>query len=516
MSFKVAFIGAGNMGFPCPSFNDPDYPEDVGFEVVGGTGFVRSMFTDLMSVPEFHDIEVSFTDSDERNLRIVTELCQKDLDANEIPIKIQATTNRREALKDAKYIFNSMRVGDDQVYANDTEIPLKYGVDQCFADTVCAGGIMYGQRMIAAMGEICKDIREVSRPDVLQINDCNPNPMVVWACNTYYGVNTIGCCHGVVFCTKQIGKVLGINYKDLDIIAAGLNHRTFFLSIKHNGEELKDILLQAYYDHPDIHKQEKVRVDVLKNFGCISTETNGHLSEYVSWYRNDPEKLKKWISMDTFAGGETAGFLRLCSDGRMWYEEDCENWIHGPAKKYDGSDRSQEHGSYIVEALETGRVYREHLNVINHGAIKNLPDDCVVELPVYVDRNGINVPVLGELPTGIAALCSASVSVERLSVMAAVEGNIEYLRQAMLLDPLVGACCDPDDVIQMIDEFLIADADYLPQYRQEVEEAKKRWAQREENHTLIQGKPYMAGARLPLKTLEELKEEKRLFEISKK
>ncbi len=504
MSFKVTFIGAGNMGFPCPSFNDPDHPEDVGFEVVGGTGFVRQIFTDLMSVPEFHDIEVSFTDKNEKNLRILTELCQRDLDANGIHIKIHATTDRREALKGAKYIFNSMRVGDDAAYAADTEIPLKYGVDQSFADTICAGGIMYGQRMIAEMREVCKDIREVAAPDAIQLNDCNPNPMVTWACNTCFGVHTIGLCHGVVFCTQQIGKVLGIDYKELDIVAAGINHQTFFLSIKHNGVELKDKLLQAYYDHPEICSQEKVRVDVLKNFGYICTETNGHLSEYVSWYRTDPNKIKDWIGMDSFTGGETAGFLRLCTEGRIWYEADCENWMNGPTKKYDGSQRSQEHGSYIVEALETGRLYREHLNVINNGAIKNLPDDCVVELPVYVDRNGLNVPIIGDLPVGIAAICSQSIFVERLAVLAAIQGDINYLRQAFLMDPLVGAACDPNEILQMVDEMLIAQEAFLPQYKEEIQRAKERW----NTQKRIQPKPYLAGVRRQPKTLAQLQAEK--------
>ncbi|MBQ7006701.1 MAG: alpha-glucosidase/alpha-galactosidase, partial [Oscillospiraceae bacterium] len=82
MSFKLAIIGAGSVGF------------------------TRTLFTDLMMVPEFHDIEVAFTDINQHNLDMVTTLCQRDLDENGVPIKIHATLDRREAFKDAKYIIN--------------------------------------------------------------------------------------------------------------------------------------------------------------------------------------------------------------------------------------------------------------------------------------------------------------------------------------------------------------------------------------------------------------------------
>ena len=97
--------------------------------------------------------------------------------------------------------------------------------------------------------------------------------------------------------------------------------------------------------------------------------------------------------------------------------------------------RSEEHGSYIIEGLETGRPYRGHFNVINQGHITNLPDGCCIEIPGYVDKNGMNMPVVGDLPLGCAATCSASVHVQRMAVEAAVHGDVTLLKQAMLHDP---------------------------------------------------------------------------------
>ncbi len=173
MAFKIAFIGAGSIGF------------------------TRGLLRDLLAVPEFHQIEVAFTDINQRNLEMVRELCQRDIDENKLMITIEATTDRREALKDARYIFNVVRIGGLEAFQHDVDIPLKYGVDQCVGDTLCAGGIMYGQRGIAEMLKICKDIREVAAPECLLLNYANPMAMLTWACNRYGGVNTVGLCHGV-------------------------------------------------------------------------------------------------------------------------------------------------------------------------------------------------------------------------------------------------------------------------------------------------------------------------------
>ena len=135
---KIAFIGAGSIGF------------------------TRRLLADILTVPEFRNIEIAFTDINRNNLDMVTRLCQRDIEANGLDIKIQATLDRRAAFKDAKYVISCVRIGMLEAFTKDIEVPLRYGVDQCVGDTLCAGGIMYGQRDIAAFEGFCKDIREVA------------------------------------------------------------------------------------------------------------------------------------------------------------------------------------------------------------------------------------------------------------------------------------------------------------------------------------------------------------------
>lgn len=211
---KIAFIGAGSIGF------------------------TRQLLSDLLTVPEFQkDMEIAFTDINEKNLQMVTRLCQRDIDENGLSIKIHATLDRREAFKDAKYVINCVRVGMLEAFAADVEIPLKYGVDQCVGDTLCIGGILYGQRGIHTILEFCKDIREVAAPGCILLNYSNPNAMMTWACNKYGQVETYGLCHGVTHGHAQIAQALGRDPKDVDIICAGLNHQTWYISVKTDGVE---------------------------------------------------------------------------------------------------------------------------------------------------------------------------------------------------------------------------------------------------------------------------------------
>ena len=302
---------------------------------------------------------------------------------------------------------------------------------------------------------------------------------------------------------------MGYEQKDIDIICAGINHMTWYISVKHNGEELNDRLLAALEADEEVAKTEKVRIDMMKRFGYFSTESNGHLSEYVPWYRKHTDKIMDWIDLGVWINGETGGYLRVCTEGRNWFETDFPNWLKEPPMEYDYEKRSNEHGSYIIESLETGRVYRGHFNVVNNGCITNLPDDAVVEVPGYVDTHGINIPRIGDLPLGPAACCMSNITVQRLAVEAGAHGDINLLRQAMMMDPLVGAVCDPNAIWQMTDEMLIAEAEWLPQYADEIERAKERWAKAEREGTLIPPIVTKGAARLHTKTVEEMAQDKK-------
>lgn len=499
MPLKIAMIGAGSIGF------------------------TRRLMGDLLTVPEFADTTFAFHDLSEHNLDMVTQLARRDIAGNNLPAQVVPTLDRREAVADADYVICTIRQGGLRAFQTDIDVPLKYGIDQCVGDTICAGGIMYGQRGIAAMLDFCRDIREVAKPGALLLNYANPMAMLTWAANQYGGVKTVGLCHGVqgahhqiASCVEhwaksegQIGPDEKVTKKDVDVIFAGINHQTWCLRAEWRGIDLIPRLLELFEAHSRFPETEKVRIDVLRRFGYYSTESNGHLSEYLPWYRKRLDEINKWIDMSSWINGETGGYLRVCTEGRNWFETDFPNWMTQDPPQFTPEKRSEEHGSYIIEGLETGRVYRGHFNVVNNGHVTNLPNGCIIEIPGYVDKNGLNMPVVGDLPLACGATCSASVRVQEMAVKAAVTGDVTLLKQAMLHDPLVGAVCDPEEIWQMTDEMLVAQAEWLPQYAASIDDARARLAAHEADGTRVKTMDGFQGmARQHTKSVEEMAQAK--------
>lgn len=495
MPLKIAMIGAGSVGF------------------------TRRLVQDILTVPELSGTHFAFHDLSDHNMDMVTQLCRRDIEANGLSATVTPTLSRRDAVTDADYVLCMIRQGGLEAFQTDIDIPLKYGVDQCVGDTLCAGGLMYAQRGIAAVLDFCKDIKELAKPDVLLLNYANPMAMLTWACSQYGGVQTLGLCHGVQGAHWQIKNVIELWAKthgylgeeetikrreEVDAVFAGINHQTWCIKAEWRGIDMIPHLLEAFEAHPEYAQTEKCRIDVLKRFGYYSTESNGHLSEYLPWYRKRVGEINDWIDLSSWINGETGGYLRVCTEGRNWFEKDFPNWMTQDTPKYTPESRSEEHGSYIIEGLETGRIYRGHFNVVNKGHITNLPDGCIIEIPGYVDKTGINMPVVGDLPLACAATCSASVRVQQMGVEAGVHGNVLLLKQAMLHDPLVGAVCNPEEVWQMTDEMLVAQAEWLPQYAGEIKAAARRLDEAVANGTRVKLLETEGAARLHTATVEEM------------
>ena len=482
----------------------------------GSIGFTRRLVRDILSVPEFAETRFAFQDISQDNLDKVATLCRRDIAANGLPSTIDAVLERKAALEGADYVINTARVGGLAGFRSDVEIPLKYGVDQCVGDTICAGGLMYGQRTVPMVLELCEQIERYAAGRLL-LNYANPMAMNTWAALDQGKVQIVGLCHGVQGGHHLLAHLLerhvngerqpqDLGYRrvakaDVDIVAAGINHQTWYLRVLFDGKDWAADLLPLFEANAKIRQREKVRMDIIRRFGYFSTESNGHLSEYLPWYRKRSGEIGDWISTDAWIHGETGGYLRVCTEGRNWFETDFPKWLAEPPWQYGEDKRSDEHGSYIIESLETGRVYRGHFNVRNGGVVANLPADAVVEVPGYVDRNGLSIPVVGDLPLGCAAICNNSIQVQRMATRAAVCGDVELLKQAVLLDPLVGAVCNPPEVWQMVDEMLVAQAQWLPQYAGAIDAARKRLAS---SPSLARGDA-KGAVRLKTRSVAELK-----------
>ncbi|NLD59452.1 MAG: alpha-galactosidase [Clostridiales bacterium] len=421
----------------------------------GSIVFCKTLVLDIMATPSLRDSEFALMAPTTRNTSQVEAFFNKVIEKEGLPAKVWITTDRREALKNADYVVLCFQVGGNTAYALDCEIPLKYGVDSCIGDSMGPGGVFRALRSIPVIRELCKEVRELC-PKALILNYVNPMAMIGWALGQE-GVDYVGLCHGVQTTLDLIAGYCGVNKKDVDFLCAGINHMGWFLQIEKDGVDLYPKFREVM-EEPGHYINEKVRAEVLRNFGYFCTESTGHLSEYLPYFRKNQKALDLYCDEPGF-GGETNAYFKFSTyvqnkyGGRLLDNEP----IALPR-------RSVEYCSYILEAIETGVPFRFNGNVLNHGMIENLPVDCCAEGPLYADAMGVHRTIVGKLPDQLAMLNMTNINVQRLAVRAGYSGDPEHIVHALAMDPLTSAVLTLSEIRRMASEMLEAEREWLPQF----------------------------------------------------
>ncbi len=232
----------------------------------------------------------------------------------------------------------------------------------------------------------------------------------------------------------------------------------WFLKLEHQGKDLNPIL-RANIEKPEYYVNEKVRCEVMRHLGYFMTESTGHLSEYLPWFRKNRKALELYCDQPDFGGATGAYYKRAVQIAEKFEKVD-------PLSIEDTAlgRRSTEYCSYIIEAHRTGRIFKLNGNVRNDGYITNLPQGCCVEVPVYVDRMGLHPAVVGDLAPQCAAANLTNIIVQNLAVEAALAGDPELAANAVAFDPLTAAVCTLAEAREMTAEMLAAEAQWLPQF----------------------------------------------------
>ena len=225
----------------------------------------------------------------------------------------------------------------------------------------------------------------------------------------------------------------------------------------------KDELVAAFEAHPVYSRQEKVRIDVLKRFGVYSTESNGHLSEYLPWYRKRPDEIAQ---VDRHVRLDPRRDRRLppplAPRTRNWFETEFPQFLEEAGKPIDPAERSNEHASHIIggagDRPRLSRPFqrqeqRRHHQPAGRRDHRDRPASSTASASTWSPASRCR--------EACAATCIASINVQRMSVHAAITGDLDLLKLAVLHDPLVGAICTPDEVWQMVDEMVVAQAEVV-------------------------------------------------------
>jgi alpha-galactosidase len=424
----------------------------------GSIVFCKTLFMDIVATPALRDSEFRFMSRTRPKLDRIKSFADRVIQANDLKASTMVTTDRDEALRDADYVIVMLQIGGVEAFRKDYEIPMKHGVDQCIADTLGPGGVFRALRTIPVMMEIARDMQRLC-PGAVLLNYVNPMAAVCWALGKVPGTRFVGLCHGVQTTLDLIAGYVGLPKEEIDYLAAGINHMGWFLDMKHKGKDLYP-RFKELCEKPEYYINEKVRIEAMRHFGYFMTESTGHLSEYLPWFRSSKEALGLYCDEPAF-GGETGAYLKWCEliAARMEQVNVLEE------ESTDISGRSVEYCSYILEALETGKTFKFQGNVRNDGFITNLPDGCCAEVPVFADKQGLHPVRVGNLPPQCAALNLMNVNVQGLAVEAAVTGDPELAMAACAIDPLTSACLTLRQIREMVAEMLEAEAQWLPQFR---------------------------------------------------
>lgn len=469
-----------------------------------GSGFCPTLCRDVLLTPGMERGEFRLVDVDGDRLGTMMKVVGKlivDTGRGE-GWKVRGSVNRREVMGGTDYAICCVEVSGLACVHMDNDIPLKYGVDQCIGDTVGPGGLFKGLRTVPVFLDILRDLRELA-PGAIMLNYTNPMSMLVLAAGRAVPeVPVVGLCHSVQGTSHLLAGYAGVPYEEMEWECAGVNHLAWFTKLRHKGQCLYDKVLYAKFaaeieegireaeaglvdfrtdvkwkwgDNAEVkYKQtDLIRKDMCVQFGAFITESSGHLSEYLPYYRKNEEGRK--LLRLRYDGGSRF-YANNWPDWRRNADEHRNKLVSGEAAVE--LKRSWEYASWIIEAREKDSPYRIHGNVMNNceragvrgsgeggKLITNLAGDGAVEVACMVDRNGVNPTRYGALPAQMAAVCRSQQSYFDLAATATIEKSVEAGVHALMLDPLTQAVLSPREIRKMGLEMFAAEREYLPGYK---------------------------------------------------
>ncbi|MEX0655219.1 MAG: alpha-glucosidase/alpha-galactosidase [Phycisphaeraceae bacterium] len=465
-----------------------------------GSGFCPTLCRDVLMIPGNDRGEIRLCDLDADRLGMMHKVIERLIRelGKEKGWKVRSSTDRRELLPGTTYAVCCVEVSGTECVKHDNDIPLKYGIDQCIGDTIGPGGLFKSLRTIPVFLDILRDMRDLC-PGALMLNYTNPMSMMVLAAGRAVPeVPVVGLCHSVQGTSHLLAKYADVPYEEMAWECAGINHLAWFTRLEHQGRNLYDTVLyekfarelkagikeaeqgKAAFDSRGHNEGEQtwehgdlVRKDMCLHFGAFITESSGHLSEYLPYYRKHDEGRK--LLRARYEGGS------------RFYASNWPTWRKNAdahrAKLLSGEadfelQRSWEYASWIIEAMEKDSPVRIHGNVMNHASlpgkanpgeagklISNLPGDGAVEVACMIDRNGVHPTRYGALPPQMAHICASNMAMYDLGATACIERSKEAAIHALLLDPLTAAVCCPHEIKQMTLELFDAEQQFLPGYK---------------------------------------------------
>lgn len=443
----------------------------------GSLFFGRQSIWQMVHSKYLNNGTLALVDTDEERLAKMVRLAEMVARENNVPLKVEGSTDRRQVLKGADFVVLSFAEESVKYRGIDCEVSLKYGIRMCSGDTIGPGGIFRAMRELPVIMECANDIEELC-PDAWVINYINPSTVHGIALSRYAPkLKSFALCDshhmphkkasyavraGIISSGKEFTAELD---RKFDFRVAGVNHFTWLLKAEYDGQDVMapiaeslrksagtennggDIGAKALHNHA-------ITYELYDIFGYIPTCT-AHTKEYVRYWQGLGKTqdaippLKIWETEDRYKRHE-----------EMWRQVD--DFISGniPIADYMKTF-GPDHATDIIENMVGGLGKRFFINTLNHGAVTNMNDDAFLELLCEVSMDGAKPLHVGEMPRGIRGMQELILDTHELTAEAVVERSFTKLRRAMMTDPLVNSIHDADMIIK---ELLERERDMLPKY----------------------------------------------------
>ena len=425
----------------------------ITFMGAGSTVFAKNVLGDVLLTEALRECEIALYDIDGQRLEdsylLITMLNEKLAGGVAKVNKFLGVEQRKDALRGADFVVDAIQVGlYDPCTIIDFEVPKRFGLRQTIADTLGIGGIMRTLRTIPVLEDFARDMEEVC-PNAWFLNYTNPMAMLAGYMQRYTGVKTVGLCHSVQVCSKNLLRALDIQVDGFTDLIAGINHMGWLLEIKDlKGNDLYPLIRErALKKNAEEKHGDMVRFDYIRRFGYYCTESSEHNAEYNPFYIKSkyPELIDRYnIPLDEYP--------RRCVNQIAGWEAQREKLLAG--EDLGEFKRSHEYASRIMEAIVTDTPYKIGGNVLNTGLITNLPHNACVEVPCLVDGMGIHPTVVGDLPEICAAMNRTNINVQLLTIEAARTRKVEDIYRAAMLDPHTAAELSIDDIVALCDALI--------------------------------------------------------------
>lgn len=435
---KFAFIGAGSLDF------------------------TKDLVRDILTFDAFRDAELYLMDINPTRLDYAVKGVQKIIDAGKYPATVKGTLDRKEALKDADGVLITILQGGVEVWRYDIEIPMKYGVDICVGDTRGPSGIFRFLRTAPVILDIIRDAEQLC-PNAIVLNYTNPMDMLVSFLQSKSKMNITGLCHSVQGTADMLAGWLDAKDKKVEYTCAGINHQAFYLEFKVDGKDAYPDLYKAI-QREEVASEEPVRIEMFRRLGYFNTESSGHNSEYLAWFRKRKDLIEKYCTHGTgWNPGAHAYILDEYLGREDTWEKEYQEWLDNAEVDLE---RGEEYASNIFNAIFGDNTpYHFNANLKNRNYITNVKEGCCVEVPVVADKNGITSTKTVTLPDHLACLVNNSALIEELAVNGAIEGDPNKIFEAILFDPLTSAVCSMEEIQNMVQEMFDKNAEYLTYFK---------------------------------------------------